>query len=285
MVVRRANALTKTGVRKSGRRKRSSVVTRAKLQKPTAKNQRSQIISNAANITKMAKIVYNNRVWCDWQYTEAMYGLDMPSTGAYTTKWSTWDLMNFPAWNPVLRQSPQIEDSVKTYIDRIQLNMRYALQAADWAQVTLFVVSIRPQSTVLDPVGVPPAITSGYILNGANDFNPRLNPAIYKVHYSRNVTLTKDGLFDIGAIPTVPAGNPNTTWAKGQLTIPVKSSVRSPYQILGQQKWKLMTGQQLPYYQRRYIMAYICQRSPINTPTAGGLRISFDALATTINSD
>lgn len=292
MPYNKATGLNKAGTKARRRRPRASTVTKTKYQRPTAKNQKYQILSNAKKIAYLSKITKAQRLFCDWQFSSDIFG-DIDPAGNFTTFWGIRSLMDFPSWRPVLRTSEAVEVAAKTYMSRMQLNMRYTLNAADWAQITIFIVTPRKYATSQTPLTVPPVKGQGYIEN-TQSFNPRLNPAMYKVHYCRNLTLTKNA-FPTPAVGIVDVGNPSTTWAKGQINLPLKFTVRSPYTLgyvpppappnAPDNEWKTLRDVNLPYYQRYFLMAYITQRAPQGTAVNGGARISYDMLSTTINFD
>ena len=266
------------------RRRRVANVTKVRYQRPSAANQRRQIMSNAKKLAWVSKIVKASRLWCDWQFSSSFHPPIDPG-GSYTATWSNHDLMHFPSWQPVLRQSDFVVDAAKTHIVRLQLNMRYLLGNSDWAQINVFVVTPRPYAVAMNPVTTDPIEGQGYIQN-VDDFNIRLNSAMYKVHYARYVTMTKDGLFDTDmSAVRFAAGNPYSTWKKGQINIRTKATIRSPFSFADTPKWKNMVGTDLPYYHRYMLLCYTVQRAKPETPINTGVKISFDQLAVTINTD
>lgn len=179
------------GVKKSGlgkygqsrkRRRSASVRTRAKWQKPTAKNQKSQILGNAAAISRLRSLL-PPPVYCDWQYTLTVPAV-ISNDGAPTFVQTAWDLMDFAnTWDPVLRIATTVNNEVSTRILRMNFNMRYNLLDSDWAQMTVFVVTLRRDAANRNPVDNPLQSVEDFITN-VDLQNPRLNPARYKVHYS-----------------------------------------------------------------------------------------------------
>lgn len=265
--------------RSKRRKKRVSPLTKIKYQKPSARNQKKQISVNARQIAYLNKVVKSNKLYCDWQMEDE---IDAPvdPAGSFTRYWGIFDLMLFRAWLPVLRQSEAVSAAARTYIARMSINMRYELGASNWAQVSIFVCTPRRNATSLEPQNVPPILGQGYI-DSTRGYNARLNPAMYKVHYARYMTLTKNSFLE-PVVSTANVGNPSTTWKKGQINIPIKCSIRAPY-TNPLDKWKLLDSSDLPYYQRYFLMVYVVQQAPAGTPAGGAFKCSFDALATTIN--
>lgn len=277
---RKANALNKAGTHTSRKRRRTSTVTKAKYQAPTARNQRKQIISNAKAVAYLNKIVRANRIWCDWQYFGDHFAKIDPA-GNYTAGWGAFALTDFSLWNPVLRTDDNVSDSSTTFVKRMQINMRYSLNASNLAQFSVFIVTLRRTSADYDPLTAAPATPTDYIVN-SQDYNVRLNPAVFKVHYARQLTLTNNA-FNSPIVAAETAGNPNTTWAKGQVNLQPKMKVRAPTGPTP--KWKTLTAPEVPYYQRYFLLIYINQSSASGLDPNTGARLQFDQLSTTINAD
>lgn len=266
----------------SKKRRRTSNTTKVKFQRPTARNQRKQILSNSRKLNTLARVVYQQRVYCDWHTANTMYAT-WDASGAFSETWGAWPLTDFPTWTAVLRQDVNVADSAHTFLKRLQINFRYALQAANWAQYNVFIISMRKDAANYDPatnisVGAFPVVNLDYV-QGQSDFNIRLNSAKYKVHYARYVTLTSNGLFEATST-TMPAGNAFSTWRKAQYTKQVNSSYR---QAAGTTRgWTQIAYQNQPYYQRYFLLVKIISG---NNPVAdaGKARFDWDQLATTVN--
>lgn len=264
----------------SRKRRRTSNVTKAKWQRPTARNQRRQILSNARKINTLARVVYQQRVFCDWRLANTLLA-DWDTGGSFSETWGCWALTDFPAWAACLRQDANVAESATTYLKRIQLNMRYALVAANYAQFNVFIVTLRKDAAAYDPAasiaaGTDPVLNNDYV-QGQNDFNIRLNPARFKVHYAKYVTLTNNALFN--GLPS-ESGNPFSTWRKAQFTKQVKSTYR---QAAGSARgWTYIDYTNQPYYQRYFLLVKIVSGN-IQGTAAGRARFDWDQLATTVN--
>lgn len=264
----------------SSRKRPTSVVTRARYQKPTAKNQRKQIMGNAMAIRAVKRIL-PPPVYCDWQYGGTMYAqVDTTGAGAYTQTVLSRDLMSPQFWLARLRQDPNVADSSSTRVLRMGLNLRYALQESNYAQITAFVVTLRRNASNREPATLVDG--EDYILSPSQDFNPRLNPAVFKVHYVRNISLTQNNWLS-PAVATGGAdfaGNPQTTFRKGQVNLKLNLNLRQPN--LGA-PWKQMTQGQLKPELRYSLLVFVtAQGSNPNANT--GARIDFDVLYTTLNA-
>lgn len=273
--------LTRAGTKTTAKKRRVSTVTKAKLQPPTAKNQKHQILANARAISWMSKLVRNNRVWCDWQKFGDCFAQIDPS-GAYTTTWGVYPLTDFSSWSGIMRKDANVLESSTTFLTRLQLNLRYSLNASSLAQFTVFITTLRPQSADLDPTVTLPAAGADYIVN-SQDYNPRLNSAVFKVHYARNIQMMENS-YGMATVAQATAGDPRTTFAKGQITLKPRIKVRAPSGSPSP-PWKNLNESQLPYWQRYYLMVYVVQTNAQQALPQSGARLSYDLLATTINSD
>lgn len=265
------------------KRKRTANATKIKYQAPTAKNQRKQILTNANAIRRLYRVAMPKQVYCDWQLVGQQFArLD---AGNYTTTWQAFPLMSVLDWQAVLRQDDNVVESSTTMVQRLCLNLRYILGQSSWANFNVWIVTPRKDAANRDPTA---EIAAGNIpvqfvdyIEGPNAFCLRLNPALYKVHFASYRTLTETTLFQ-SALPLAPAGNPNTTWAKGQANIRCNAKLRSP---TGGDAWKSLPYMAIPYYQRYFLLVAIVQNAPQAVGVNLGAQFAFDQLATTINSD
>lgn len=266
--------------RKTHRKKGVSNVTKTKYQKPSAQNQKRQILTNARHIAYLNKMVKSNRIYCDWQRSSEINApVDMG--GGFTTFWGIRPLTDLAGWRACLRQSDAVLHAARTFISRLQLNMRYQLGNSNYAQMNIFIVTPRKDYNGEDPAVTPPVLGQGYI-EGYRGYNVRLNPAMFKVHYARYMSLTKNSWLEPAADANNPVGNPYSTFKKGQITIPVKMTVRAPFSS-PDDEWHRLNYVDLPYYHRYYLMCYIVQQAPPGTAEDTAASITYDQLATTIN--
>ena len=273
---------------RSNRRKRTSVATRAKYQKPTARNQKSQILGNALAIRTMKKLM-PQPIYTDWQYSDVLRSAVPDTSFSETTRFvqlmSPYDPDDLAElWQPVLRQDENVIESSATKVLRMQLNLRYRLGQSNWAQFTTFVVSLRRDATDTNPANLVKG--EDYIVNAGDDFNVRLNPAVFKVHYARNVSLMYNAWVQPAATvgQTVFAGNPNTTFAKGQVNMKLNFNIRQPTRG---ESWTKMFQSQMPPSQRMFLITFIVQQgaAPIQPPgVPDSARLNFDALYTCYNA-
>ncbi len=158
-----------TGVRRSIRKKRSTA-TKVRYQRPTARNQQSQIASNAMDISRNRRAINRHKVYTDYQYTD-LVPLSAPG-------WGVVELTNFSNWNPVLRRSEDVLAASHTFIKRMQINIRASLNDAEWAAFNVFVVTLRRDAAGKDPFTTAPVITEEWIEpSQLQGFNIRLNSA------------------------------------------------------------------------------------------------------------
>lgn len=161
------------------------------------------------------------------------------------------------------------------------MNLRYRLEASNWCQYSVFIVS--PRRDAVDKVFNAQGLTEGedYIYN-PDDFNVRVNSSVMKVHYCRHVSLTKNAWLQ----PAVFigggnfAGNPQTTMARGQVTIKLGFTIRQPTNGFS---WTTMDQSQFGPSQRYFLLAFMVQQNNLDgTPDAA--RVTFDNLYTCYNT-
>lgn len=273
-----------SGLKKSGgarkRRRSTSVSTRAKWQKPTARNQRSQILGNARMISKIRRLL-PPVVYCDWQYKQEILGEISPD-GLPTLAIQSYVLTDFSKWQDVLRISPTVADAVATHIVRFNIDMRYSLVNSDWAQMSVFIVTMRKDHANRDPTVSALQSGSDFIL-ADNQFNPTLNSAVFKVHFCRHITMTKNAWLtppvQQGSQPAF-SGDPMTTFRKGNINMKPNIRVRAP----AIESWKALPYAQLPYYQRYFLLTFINSNNAAAPAVGTQARIDMNFMATTRNS-
>lgn len=272
----RATGLRGTGARSgaSRRRKRTVNIAKVRYQAPTARHQKSQILANARLLASHSKMLRRHKVYTDWHDSGSL-SITSSST------WGVVKLTDFQNWTSVLRQDPVVTEKSHTFVLRLQLNLRFLLNEADFAGISLFVVTPRKNAVGIDPFTNPPVKNVEWIEPSNNQgFNVRLNSGIYKVHYSKYLTLTSNTLLS-AAVPAETVGNPNTTWRKSQVNVPLKMSVTQPALYgTAQGSWKLLGFDDLPYYSRFYIIAYMVFGGTGTATPA----ISYDSLITCVNT-
>ncbi len=269
------NSLTKSKPAK--RRRTGSNVTKVRYGSTSASSQRQQILSNARAIAYIRKMA-PEPIICDYQLKGAQYA-KMSGSPAFTTTVASTPLMSPTLWNPVMRNSDLVENCASTKITDMEMNLRYTLKGSNWAQFTVFIVSLQEQAANKN---VPNGLILGddYI-QGASDYNIRLNPAVFDVKYSRNVSLMKNGWEDQATvIGTTPfAGQPSETLRKGQVSLRLNTYLRQPTGI----NWRDMIMEQLKPSQKLYLLTFITQQS-IDDTELSGARLDFDALYHTYNA-
>lgn len=277
MPVIKYNGLKKAGGARK-RRRRTSVSTRARYAPKTARVNRSLIKSNASMIRKIAKSL-PPQVYCDWQRTIAFQSAI--STDSQPTSVQLASVItDFSKWSNVLRISQSVADAAATQVLRFTMDIRYTLLNQDFAQISLFIVTMRKDHANRDPTVSALQSGSDFIYGGPLSLQwPTLNSAVFKVHYRRFVTLTKNTLF-LPANPEDPAGDPFSTYRKGQVTIRPNIRVRSP----AINKWKDLPYAQLPYYQRYFALCFITANNSAAIAENTQARVDINCMCTTRNS-
>lgn len=268
--------------RSKPKRRRTSTITKAKYKPKTTRANRSLIKNNAFAIRSIRRLM-PKPVYCDWQLSGTLNADTQPSPN-YSQNYEVIPLMSPVLWRACLRQSEVVPDKSMTRVLRMQLNLRYTMRESNWAQITTFIVTIRPDSADREITPVSLNIGNDYIDSFGQDMNPRLSPDLFKVHYTRNVTLTKN-TFESAPVTSggiTAAFNPRNTYAKGQVTLKCNLNIRNPNRTA---PWKDMEIDQFSPRERYYLLAFFTQQSDVAPGTvAGGARVDYDCLYTTMNS-
>jgi len=271
MVFATANRLSKKTARRT--RKRASTVTKAKYQPRTARMNRALILANAKAVASLAR--KHQPIYCDWQDYGSIRS-EQSVGGNFTLTRMAIPLSDFSDWTPELRKDTNVMESSSTFWRGFSLNFRYFLNQSDYAQYSMFVVTLRKNATNRRFGSSDPLTLGQDYVESPDAMAVRLNSGVFKVHWTRQVTMTENTFLEPAAPGAQMAGNPNTTWRKGQVNVRVKARVRAPVGVL----WKEMSNVQVPYYSRFFILAFINQRS-LNDNISS--YVSWDALHTTIN--
>lgn len=269
----------------TAKRKRTSTITRAKYKPKTTRANRSLIKSNAYAI-RAVKRMLPPPIWTDYQYSFTQEALLTDVPGAPYQSISSNQLMSPAMWSPVLRQDANVITASSTKVLRLQGNLRYSLGESSTVQITTFIVSIR-RDAVNRQINDTLVEGQDYIYAkgaaGAVDLGivPRLNPAVFKVLYTRNVTLMSNGWLqpkvDVNGNSLVSSAN--ATMAKGQVNIKLNFNIRQP--TAGSQ-WKNMTQAQFGPSQRLFLLTFFRGLTP-NVDDAAP-RLDMDALYTCYNA-
>ncbi len=265
-------------------RRRANLANRAKSQRPTAQNQKRQIVSLARRVSLNTRAIRSQRVYTDYQFGDCL----ADTTGIVTELeggiWQGFALTDFSKWRPVLRQDINVQSSSKTFCLRSQLNCRVDIgDVLQIAYINLFLVSLRRDATDVVVLTPPPVgsmsqldLNQDYIEGSLNQgVNIRLNPARYKVHASKYITLLPN-------MPTVPlpvgsvVGNPYSTWRKWQWDLPLKFSVRTSATT---RPWLDLRFDDMAHYQKYYLLAYSTNLGGSNGPS-----FTCDILSTCVNT-
>lgn len=261
------------------RRKGTSTTTRAKYAPKTARVNRSLIKSNAYAIQAVKRMI-PPPIYTDYQYSGGYAPLIGTAPNPFFAIQQA-QLMTPNLWAEVLRQDPNVVAASSTLVKRMQINLRYSLGEANWCQITTFVVSIRKDAA--NRVINQAELVSGedYIYSGAQQqLNPRLNPAVFKVHYVRDVSLMSNAWQTSAATAgnSTFAGNPNTTFAKGQVNMKPNFRLRQPTGT----RWRIMDQSQLVPSQRLFLLTFF--RGQTNDVDDDPVRVDWDALYTCYNA-
>lgn len=266
---------------KKSRRRRTALTTRVRMQRPTARKQQRQILSLATQVARNTKYVRAQKVYTDYQFGDSAAEQRGISQSLTQAKWYGWKLTDFDNWNACMRRDQNVAEASRTYCLRMQINCRLDVgDVSQLAYINLFIVTLRKDA--VNSMDVSGAMGNMTDLSLNDQFvepsmnqgtNVRLNPAIFKVHAAKYVTLTPNAPSE--PLPTGQSvGNPYATWRKWQWNIPLKFTARMP----NNESWDNLVFEQMPYYQRYYLIAMSTHLGGTLGPT-----FQFDSLATCVN--
>lgn len=235
--------------------------------KPTARNQQKQIAGNAKQIDRIYRHIKSQRLYTDYQMIKQHLVLPGAAGGQYLLP-----LCDPSDWaNPVLRQDTNVQASQRTFVLRMQLNLKSQMLATAYSTTVVPVATywsvfiLRPRST--QAVNNPTAFLTtpdDYIENTLNEGNRiRLNSGKWKVLASSYFTLNSTPLWK---------SYKNWQWN-------VKLNMVLNGQESQEQNWRQCTPRDVPYF-HRYYMWVVPYRAD---PGATGFALDTDALYTCLN--
>lgn len=255
---------TRPGVRRT-RRRGSSVGTRARYQRPSAYNQRSQIRSLARQTAYNTRLLRSTLVHTDW-YRRSEANITNNNFLGET-------LSSMEDLQAVNRQSVDVFTSQTVVIRNLIFEWSCTHgDVASPAEWTLFICTPRPNNA--DYTVGNPAITEGIDFANIGDGSaPIINSGQFKVLYMqhfRTFPLQSGG---------VSSGNPNTSYRKGKVNLKLNYKIRSPTSS----SWKDLTDAELPTHQRLYF--FYRNRNTDPPGSAGSAKIVWGSFYTMISQD
>jgi len=257
--------------------KSSRVAKYAKTRPNSVAANRQLIQMNASTIRRVQQLL-PPPIYTDFQYSFAASPFINNAPNDFFTL-EVAELMSPVLWEPVLRQDENVITASSTLVKRLQLNLRYSLGQADWCQITTFVVSIRKDANnrTISQSGL--VENEDYIYSRQN-FNPRLNSNVFKVHHTCNKSLMTSSWQEDKAVAgnAELIGNPSTTWGREQVNMKLDYNIRQPNGA----NWGTMDQSQFAPEQRLYLLMFFkgkTENADDNAP-----RVDWDALYTCFNS-
>ena len=254
-----------------------------KYQRPTAHNQKRQILKNTRAVTRLAKVVKDTQIYTDWQYTKE-----------YTIAPGSWlcdGLMNCPDWTQWGRTSEPSKDSASAWLQRYMCYFGVYTTGPSVTRVHIFLVTPTREQASRDPRpvaaggGGSPVVYKEFVSSNDGAMCMYLNQDVFRIHAHRVMQLTVEqpGAAPPANPPDAP-GNPYTTYK--HLYIRSKSGVRIRYPVgvLNQGTydgvpWAKTPQEYHPYSQKMFLMMY-CE-----TGNAGGVKVAMHNNITIRTSD
>ena len=232
---------TRSGKR-SYRKRKTSVATRIRYQRPTARNQAKQLRSVAKIALYNRRMLTANKVYCDW--------FDNNTAPTVQSIWFAQELTGPENWTAGNRQDLEFLTSQTAFARNLQLNYYCSSQDKNRDVVfDVYVVSLRNSNASWVPGVYPTGVWSEgleYATMGGNN-SVAVNSGMFKVHYNKQFQLapkTPDGT------ETTWAGNPFSTYRNAKVNIALNMKIRAP----AGSTWKTLPMSALPPSQRMYLV-------------------------------
>lgn len=262
--------------RRAGRR---VSVAKVKYQKPSARNQKAQILSNKLQLNKLARTMKRNVIYTDWALTNN-YGL-------ISGEWFCQPLNSPGDWSPMLRTSASMQLSQSSFFESARVYFALYGTGIGTTHANLFIVSPASESADRNPFVSGPAIYKEYIASTDGAQCITLNRDVFKVHHHKSILLTTVDP-GIGIPTTAPVqfpGDPRTTYYKWGTGYKAGFKIAAPTGLMDTggvyqaQNWRTVQIEQLPYSRRFY---FICL---IKTDNPGGAQLYWHQHVVMKNSD
>ena len=192
------------------------------MQKPTASNQRKQIIQNSRAIADLRKAYAKNTVYTDYQ---------LASSNALDR--NAWVLSNLTAvnfWDPVLRQSLAIRNTKMTTCVKMDLHIRMDMGQFIRASVLWNVFLVRPRAAGAGQIDNLLLLNDDYTeMTGYPGRYIKLNPGKYDVIKEWHTQLLTYAATDFISPLAVGSlvGTPNTSYKEFRYVMPMNMVIKS----------------------------------------------------------
>ena len=236
-----------------GHRHRRSTYTKAARQRPTARNQRRQIMANARAVGKLTHRVNSLKVWSDWALTN--------NTQLSTGTWFVQPLNNYGDWASWGRANVNTNEAKKTFWQSAKIYFGLYMIDNLPTVINIFIVTPAHESANRDPFVSGPQVYRDYV-QSEDGCNIYLNRDVFRVISQKSILLSNVNPTVITTQPTI-AGNPNTCWARYSTSYKTHFPVR---QALGDmdaggvyipRTWRSKLIDSEPYYRRFYFMVQV----------------------------
>lgn len=254
--------------RKVRRRGRRNLTSRVKYQRPSARNQQSQLRSLARIAVQNARILRASKVYCDWNIFAS------PALQVTLSGWvAPVPLTHIVGWQPTNRQNLDVVNQSTTFIRDMQFEWSFNCGSLPSPiNCSMYIVTIRPDASSWLPT-ITMSQGRDFCLMGEKQNMPVLNSGLFKVHFAKYFRCYPlvNGAGDMN-------GNPLASYRRGKVNLKLGYRIRSPTDMT----WKQLSIRDLPASQRLYLMLYF-QTGP--GPTAAVAEFDYGCKYTTINQD
>ena len=268
MVYRSSATRYRQGTRngRARRRRRSSISSRIRYQRPNGRNQKRQIQTLARMAMRSSRILNAHRQYQDWTRNS---GVTLDINGA----WKIENLMDINGWTACLRRDLTPLTQSGCFLREMQFSYFLANDTKQASStISMFLVTLRNQQNW---DGSTMALNDQYCVQGIGS-QPILNSAIFKVHWARTHQIFPTLQETVGTGGNLlPTGNPYAQYSKGKTTLKLNFALRSPSEL----SWFQLSQENMPYYQDlRLLVFFQCSDTDANRSA----QISYGTKYTTI---
>lgn len=225
--------------RRNRRRRRASVSTRARYQRPSARNQQRQIQSLAKLALANRKALAASRSYTDWYASATVLGT--------SSLWNATSLMEMADWAAGNRQDADVLVSQNIWLRNMVFEYFFqTYNKTEPISVDMYIVTIRPSASDWEPSAAP---TGSLRPDDYQDMgftnSASLNSGVFKVLWNKQFRI-----FPQDPALVDKAGNPFATYRQGQVNLSLNFKLRSPLST----SWKSLRASDIPARQRVYLL-------------------------------
>lgn len=234
---------TRSGVRR-GTRRRGSVSSRIRYQRPSARNQKRQLRSVAKIALANRRMLNANKVYTDWFLNQQVVQAD--------GLWRSFELTSPTAFQAGNREDADFIVSQNAFFRNMIFEWYCSSQdKISTVSFDMYIVSLRSSAANWQPGTYPSGVwqDGNEYTSAGNNNSAFVNSGIFKIHWAKQLHISPK---KYSTDPSVDdqTGNPFATYRNGKVNLKLNFKVRSPAGLT----WKNLPMSALPPNQRMYFI-------------------------------